>query len=86
MSVRGTSRLSRSRHFQDCRVFAHRVGKIPLRRMRENLRVCPLPSSAVFYCTYSKTLKDGEQTLLTLGQRGFKNRTENSILKCKMTL
>ena len=48
--VRNTSRLLRSRHFHYCRVFAHRDGKIPSRRMRENVCVCPaLPMSVGFH-------------------------------------
>ena len=45
-SVRDSSHLSR--HFHDCRVFAHRVGKIPLHQMRENASVCPALHNFLF--------------------------------------
>ena len=48
------SRLSRSCRFQHCRVFAHRVSKMPLRRMWEDAEMrkrLHLPSSGFFqYC------------------------------------
>ena len=50
-SVRDTSRLLCSRIFHHCRVFANRVSKMPLRRMREddkNNRVCPAMYAATF--------------------------------------
>ena len=49
--VRDTSRLLCSRIFHHCRVFANRVSKMPLRRMREddkNNRVCPAMYAATF--------------------------------------
>ena len=51
--VRDTLRLSRSRLFEDCRVFAHGVIKILSRRMREDAKTrkrSRLPSSGVNSC------------------------------------
>ena len=50
--VRGTSRLLRSCLLEDCCVFAHRVIKMPSRRMRGNVRVCPVLAQQVSRCVF----------------------------------